>query len=602
MTIGVPPGAHAQAAPDGGSPRVLGPLEQESVNDALSSLGVSIDPAPQGKPVGRIQVVSQSVFSRRDGPFQWLNLFHRTTRAVVLERELLLGPGDPYDEALIAESTRRIQSPPPFTIAGQQLFQPDLTSVVAILPVVSPSPDRVDLLLVTRDLWSLRSNAEFEFQQNALTLFQLSLSENNLFGWRKSASARFGFDQGAYKYGPSYVDPNIRGTRLTLWASATLHASRETGRYEGDDEMVSLHRPLYALSSRWGAGVDVIHQNVVPRVFQGNGLRLVDLAATPDPERIPYAYRRRSVTVDASVVRSFGKTVVHRATLGYLLDQRRSEVLSDFPGDAAVARLFLDEWAPNTERRSGPYVGYEAFTPRYAVLRDLGTFDLREHRQVGFLLRLRLSDSLPALGADFRASSVGATAGFAHAPGGGYVSGTAGASARLRHGDGRFIDQTAGLAVYAATPLVGGLIRIVAAVEVDGKRADTSHTPFVLGGASAPRGYQIGELNGAGALRGYQVGEFIGTIAFAGHIEVRTAARAVGSQRIGALAFYDIGHAARTLSELAPRHDVGVGFRWLIPQVNTSIVRIDWAVPLQDGVVTRMGMPGRFSAGFQQVF
>jgi hypothetical protein len=31
-------------------------------------------------------------------------------------------------------------------------------------------------------------------------------------------------------------------------------------------------------------------------------------------------------------------------------------------------------------------------------------------------------------------------------------------------------------------------------------------------------------------------------------------------------------------------------------------MRFDWAVPLQDGVITRAGMPGRFSAGFLQAF
>jgi hypothetical protein len=42
--------------------------------------------------------------------------------------------------------------------------------------------------------------------------------------------------------------------------------------------------------------------------------------------------------------------------------------------------------------------------------------------------------------------------------------------------------------------------------------------------------------------------------------------------------------------------------RWLIPQLNSSVLRFDWAVPLQDGVVTRAGTPGRFSAGYQQAF
>jgi hypothetical protein len=602
VAIGACPRARAESVADGGHPPALGPLEQESLDDALAGRGLAIDPAPQGKLIGRVHIVSQDVFSLRDGRLRWLNHLHRTTRAPVLARELLLDLGQPWDDALVEESTRRIQSPAPFIIAGQQLYQPELSSVVAIVPVVSRTPGRVDLLLVTRDVWSLRTNATFEFQQDALTLFGASLSENNLFGWRKHASLGFGFDQGAYNYGPTYVDPNVRGTRLTLWAAATLYASRETGAQEGDDELVSLHYPLYSLASRWGAGIDVLHQSVVPRVFRGNSLRLVDLAATPNAESIPYAYRRRSVTVDANVVRSFGKAVLQRATVGYFVDGRRSEALPDFPGDAATARLFLAEWAPNEEQRSGPYVGYEAFTPRYVVLRNLGTFDLREHRHVGFSFRVRLTEGLPALGADVHASGLSVIAGGGFSPAGGYLSLTAGASARFLHGDGRLVDQAAGLAAYAVTPLIDGILRIVATLEVGSKRADTAHTPFVLGGAMAPRGYHLGELHGPAAMRGYQIGEFLGTTAFAGHLELRTAALAVGSQRVGMTAFYDVGHAARSLADLVPHDDVGLGIRWLIPQLGSSVVRVDWAVALQDGPLTRVGMPGRFTAGFQQVF
>jgi hypothetical protein len=572
------------------------------VGDALASMGLVIEPAPEGKVIGRTFVVTQPVFSTRDGYFQLLNIFHRTTRDVVLERELLLKRGQPYDPLLIEETTRNIQTPLPFTIAGQRLYPPDVSSVVVITPVRSSVPNEVDLLVVTRDLWSLRFNTDFEFQQNTFTLLETSLSENNLFGWRKYLSLGFGFDQGAYHAGPTYVDPNIHGTHLTLWTSALLYAGRETGHYEGNYELVSLHRPLYALASQWGAGVDVIHQDVISRVFLGNGLRLVDLADAPGLDDIPYEYRRRTVTVDANAVRSFGSDVIQRLTAGYLVDLRRSEVLADFPGDPAQASLFLSEWAPVTEHRSEPYLRYELFTPRYVVLRDLGTFDLRESQQVGILARVRVSEGLTELGADFRALGGGVTAGVATAPGGSYLSLSAGVSARLRHDNGSLIDQNAGAAAFAATPLIAGVLRIVVEGEIDTKRADTSHTPYVLGALLAPLGYGIGYLNGASALRGYQIGEFIGDAVFVGHLEIRTAALAIASQRVGVVGFYDIGDAAPALANLVPRSDLGLGLRWLIPQLNSSVIRADWAVPLADGIVTRAGMPGRFSAGFQQAF
>ena len=347
--------------------------------------------------------------------------------------------------------------------------------------------------------------------------------------------------------------------------------------------------PLYSLASKWGAGVDVTHVSNVVRVFQGNSLRQVDLAGTPAIERFPYEYGRRVVVADANAVRSFrSAAVIQRATVGYLVDRRTAEVLPTFPGDAATAQLFLSEWAPIPERRSEPYLRYEVFTPRYVVLRDLDTFDLRENRQLGPLFRARVSEGLPALGASFSALGVGVAASFAAAPAGGYVSVTTEASARRRYDEGRWIDQLGSANVYAATPIVGGLFRIVAEAQVDSKRADTTNTPFVLGGANG--------------LRGYAIGEFIGTTVLVGHIEVRTVPIGIWSQRVGMVTFYDIGNAAPSFSDLLPRNDVGLGLRWLAPQFNSTVIRFDWAVPLQDGVVTRAGTPGRFSAGFAQVF
>jgi len=586
--------AFVAAAPPAGAEtadarRALGKIERESVDDALASLGARIDPAPEGKTIGRIVVMNQDVFSKRDWYFQLLNFFHWTTRGYILERELLLRPGQRWDQALVEESTRNLQNPTGIVIAGKAYGSPELSSVVVLLPMVSPTPGQVDLLVVTRDIWSLRFNTNFEYQGNALTLFESSLSENNLFGWRKYLSFGFSFDQGKYYYGPSYFDPNIHGTRLTLYAAARLYNSRETGDYEGNSQIVSLRYPLYSLASRWGAAIDVIHQNAVSRVFRGNDIRLVDLAGTPDLEMLPYEYRRRIVSVDGSAVRSFGTAVIQRVSAGYLVDRRRSEVLPDFPADAATAQVFLSQWAPINEQRSEPYLRYEMFTPRYIVLRDLDTFDLRENKQLGPFFRARVSEGMTELGADFRAFGVGVTGGFAVGPAGSYLSLSGSAAARYLHDGGRWIDQEAAASFYAATPLVDRLFRIVAGATVDSKRADTAHTPFALGGANG--------------LRGYEIGEFLGTTELVGHIEIRTASvSTLFAQRFGALFFYDVGHAAPSFADLDLRNDVGLGLRWLSPQFNSTVLRFDWAVPLQDGVVTRAGMPGRFSAGMLQVF
>jgi hypothetical protein len=581
--------AAARAQPAADATRPLGRLEQESVDEAKGALRLSPEPNPEGKIIGNIHVVNQEVFSRRDWYFQLLNVFHRTTRSDVLARELLFKPGQPYNEALIQETMRNLQSPPSLVIGGRRFIPPEQSSVVAILPVASSQPGQVDVLVVTRDIWSLRFNTNFEFQQDTLTFLSTSLSENNLFGWRKFLSMGFVMDQGAMSFGPTYFDPNIKGTRLQLYASTMLYYTRGSHDYEGNREMFSLRYPLFSLASKWGAGLDVTYRDTVQRAFFGNSLALVDLTSTPGAEMIPYAFRYGLTTADANVTRSFGSEVIQRVGFGYLVDRRRSTLVENFSyGTATPAQLaaFLGEYAPISETRSEPFIRYQVFEARYAVYRDLDTFDLRENRQLGPSVSLRLGYGLPALGASFSALSMSGTASFAFGAAGGYSQVEATASARLR--DGNLIDQIFSASAYAASPLAWGIARLVLSAQADAARDDTFNTRYFLGGDTG--------------LRGYIIGEFVGTSSLLGHAEIRTVSLPVFSQRFGTLLFYDAGHTAPSFDQIALRHDVGTGLRWLIPQLNASVIRVDWAIPLNDGVVTRAGFPGRVSAGFQQVF
>jgi hypothetical protein len=578
--------AAAARADEGATPRPLGRLEQESVDEAMAALGLRVDPRPAGKVIGAIHVVSQEVFSRRDWYLQLFNIFHRTTRPDVLTRELLMKPGDRYDPELVEETIRNLQVSKQ-TVGSTTFVAPELSSVVAIIPVVAAAPGQVDLLVVTRDVWSLRFNTNFELQQSTLTLLQTSLSENNLFGWRKYLSVEFDMDQGSMAVGPSYFDPNIHGTRLTLLASAKLTYARDTGAYEGNYETFSLRYPLYALASKWGGGIDASHANVVTRIFQGTALRLEDLQATPDVvELLPYIYRHELTTVDSNLVRSFGQAVIERVTLGHLYDARRSSLVPGFPATPEDGQLFLAEFAPLSQRRSEPYLRYEMFTARYAVYRNLDTFDLRENRRLGPSLSLRVGYDLPALGADFSAPVIGGTASWAEGFAGSYGELSLQASGR-RRGE-IWIDQHFKGVGYLATPVFARAFRIVLSGQAEAVRADTANTLYFLGGATG--------------LRGYEIGDFQGTAYTIGHAEIRSTALPVFSQRFGALLFYDVGGAGSSFAAIVPRQDVGFGLRWLIPQLNSSVLRFDWAFALEDGNLTRAGWPGRFSAGFEQVF
>jgi hypothetical protein len=571
------------------SERPLSRLEQESVDEALAALGLAIDPHPTGKTIGAVYVVNQDVFSRRDWYFQLLNIFHRTTRDYILRRELLFKEGRPYDQALVEESMRNLQSPPSVTLAtGVPLSPPELSSVVAIVPVAARTPGKVDVLAVTRDVWSLRFNTNFEFQQNTLSLLDTSLSENNLFGWRKYLSFGFTLDLGKYALGPEYFDPNILGTRMQLYANAEAYYTRGTNDYEGNSEIVSLVYPLYSLASRWGAALSFSHQNAVLREFRGAAVAPVPLASDPTV-LLPDIFRRQYLIFDGGVTRSFGSDFIQRIKLGYRFDDRHSlPVEASAYGNATPAQIdeLVSEYAPISERRSEPYLAYSMFEARYGVFRDLNTFDLRENAQLGPAITAAVAYGAPELGADLRAVPLSASAGWTFAPHGGLARASVTGSMRLYNNQA--IDQAIEATGYYASPIIHRLLRVVVSGKADAVRSDTRHTRFFLGGDNG--------------LRGYVIGEFPGTSQAVGHVEVRSMPLAIWSQRFGTVLFVDAGDASSSLWALTLRTDAGIGLRWLIPQLNSAVLRVDWAVPLTDGIVTPAGLPGRASAGYSQVF
>ena len=67
----------------------------------------------------------------------------------------------------------------------------------------------------------------------------------------------------------------------------------------------------------------------------------------------------------------------------------------------------------------------------------------------------------------------------------------------------RWVAQgVSGVAIYAASPLMDRLFRLIVGVQYDAKRADTLNTPLVLGGSNGLRAYQIGEFLGTTAVLG----------------------------------------------------------------------------------------------------
>src|SRR5262249_42744337 len=149
------------------------PYERKSIEEAVGKLNAAIDPAPGGKMIEGIDIVSLDVFEKRDPLPNLLtpsgNWFHSTTKPYVSDRQVLLTAGQEYSQALVDEHARNLRGLP-------QL------SLVLCVPLRGHAEGRVRLLVITKDVWSLRLNSDYLLADGRLQYLLLSPSEENIYG------------------------------------------------------------------------------------------------------------------------------------------------------------------------------------------------------------------------------------------------------------------------------------------------------------------------------------------------------------------------------------------------------------------------------------
>ncbi|MGK0362891.1 MAG: hypothetical protein ACI9U2_005213, partial [Bradymonadia bacterium] len=125
-------------------------FEAKHVVKALKGLGRVPDRTPGGKIIGEVQFIRYEVFVEDEPFYTFPNALHWLTREAVIQREMLVAPGDDYTPARLLETARNLRS--------LGIFQ-----LVAVVPVVSENQGSVDIVVVTRDLWSLRIEWNLQF-------------------------------------------------------------------------------------------------------------------------------------------------------------------------------------------------------------------------------------------------------------------------------------------------------------------------------------------------------------------------------------------------------------------------------------------------------
>ncbi|MDE2510607.1 MAG: hypothetical protein KGL74_05750, partial [Elusimicrobia bacterium] len=511
------PAAHAVAAPSGSqaddSPVAIATGTVVTPESAASATSA---PVIVGVRVERKNVFDPAVPGEDWWPFRIADRIHYITREPVVRDELLLRPGDRWDELKALESERNLR-------AGYSFRRADVTKV--------PRPDGgVDEVVRTQDSWSTNPRIGFGTSGGQSTL-SYGLEEGNLLGYGKSVGYihSTGNSPSGRQHADtiSYGDPRFLGTRLGLDAE-------HTRTQDGDSDALGLARPYYSLDTERAVSFSFNNTNAVGTEYQaGNDYS---------------KYFERSRVIDASYGRRLNadRYFVQRVEGGWYEERDAFSPTLETPGT-------LPGTQPGDRHLSGPTVGYSWVQPRYVKETYIDRMERVEDFNLGNELRVRTGYMARGTGSDqdrwiFNASNQqGLKLGDDR-----FALARVGVSGRLFNNRWENGLATASANFFWKNYLWSRNRTLIAHAEVaQGRRLDRENQ-IVLGGSSGLRGYRNESFVGGRAIlfnledRFFFDGEWFHLV------------------RFGGAAFFESGSAVPEGSGFSParfKSDVGLGLR-----------------------------------------
>lgn len=550
--------------------------EDERLERVLETHGLELVADPDGRPIAKVHLVRHDVFVEDEMWPTFLNVFHALSHEDVISRELLFAVGDPYDPKRIAETTRALRDQGIFAfvrIVAVRPVRPVRSESSAPSTSIDNTDTPVEVLVFTRDLWSLRLESSFSFNDGRFDRLSLTLIERNLLGRNVQAAVSFDLLPMTWSLGGSFVDRRILSSRLSLSASMALVFRRDDSNLEGSYGSLSFGLPLWDLRERWGFGFSVAWNETVARQLSGTRLLTYDDPQTPTAETVPRIWYQDLVTTSLSASRQLVTDhLIHRLSFGYAASIRRFEPHPDtaLTADSELERAFIEDVLPPTRDQLYPYFRWQFFTPTWQTFTDLAAFGLSEDVRAGVGFDLALAFPLEAFGSDVDAMTfeLGLTATLADAPHGALVDLFAGLYGRLEQSE--LIDQLYRVRLRGASPrLFFG--RFVFSADLESRVADSARSLVTLGGDNGLRGYPSQYFYAFGGDR------------LRLNLEARSLPLVIGSVHLGGVLFFDAGGVADRLANLDLSSSLGLGLRVLLPQFNRFAFRFDVGFPLTGG-------------------
>jgi hypothetical protein len=571
--------------------------EKETIARALAATGRKLDTVPEGKTIEWIDTVRLEVLEDRDpvpeqvevGPIgHWVpiktrklaNSLHYVSRDFVIRREMLLKEGEHYVQVLVDETARNMRGRMPLQV-----------SVVIIVPVQGTTPDKVGLLVITKDIWSLRLSFDLSVTPGGVESLLIIPQETNLLGWHHTAQTRFQYQPETYSFGVGYKVPRFGSTWIGAATGATVIINRRTGEAEGSAASIGLGQGLYSTRTEWAWAADVAYSAGVVRRYVNAQVATFDSSRTPNLlDNIPNQYKTQAFGASVGVTRSFGWGFKNNFGLTMNASTTACDTFDLSAYNPVAVEHFKERFVPICETRVYPALSWATFSNDYLRTLDINTLALQEDYRLGHTVSASVYPVRKALGSTRDLVGVSASAGYGVALGDGLAA--ASVSTFAENADDRLSDASVSGGMTVVTPRLG-FGRIVMS------------SSFVNRYKNYLRGRTI--TGGDDRLRGYPSNYFLGKDAVFYNLELRTTSVEFLKAAFGAVAFFDAGDAAQGFDMLHAKQSVGFGIRALFPQVNRLVFRADLAFPLKRGPFPETGIPTKvdpvgFFFSFGQAF
>ena len=568
--------------------------EARLVERAMHIHGFQREPSPAGKHIDRIVIARSDIIDDHDPWPKLLNVVHVTTKEHVIRRELLFRSGEPYQRKLVAETARNLRG----------LF---ILAVAQIVPCRHPDPSKVNVLVVTKDLWSIRLNTVYLQTGALLQTLAVMPTEQNLLGRDIALSLYLEQNHldlerwrllGHFALGERILVRRLFGSRWRLFqqlylyfdgdvpcggslggapAGRGLWCPAKNGIIDGAFARLRVARPLFSLATGWAVSLDGSADIRQRRSYLQDGSLATISESTPDPlgrANVPLVYDSRVLISSFLVTRSFGTKQKHDLSWGALLYHTEYLPPEGFPFSAEVRRWFEASVMPLSEATSAFTLRYATRPTAYLKVRNVNTFGISEDLRMGpsaaFEVRFgnNLLDSARSFIEAF--ADLGASGTF------GRNIVELGVSARTRwqqglaEGESPLVNNVFTAAAREITPPFGpGRLHLLANVVL--RHRDLDRGASRLSG-DLVRGYAPTNVFGRNAVR------FVA--------EYRSRPINLWTLHLGLVAFYDGGTVwgrwgpGQSEVPFVYRQSLGLGIRGLFPQFDRETLRIDFAVPL----------------------